>query len=150
MLAAIRPDSVNFPLLVHVAGASILVGGLVTALVAQALSWRSDEPGASSFRRLSFWALLLAAVPGWITMRVGGEWIYSREGWDQVEEEPAWIGVGYLTAEPGALILLISTILAGLAMRRDSGTLARIATVLTTVLLVAYVVAIWAMTAKPT
>jgi hypothetical protein len=150
MLAAIRPDSVNFPLLVHVAGASILVGGLVTALVAQALSWRRDEPGASSFRRLSFWALLLAAVPGWITMRIGGEWIYSREGWDQVEEEPAWIGFGYLTAEPGALILLISVILAGLAMRRDSGTLARIATVLTTVLLVAYVVAIWAMTTKPT
>ena len=150
MLAAIRPDTLNFPLLVHVLGASILVGGLTTALVAQALSWRRDEPGASSFRRLSFWALLLAAVPGWITMRLGGEWIYSREGWDEVEEEPAWLGIGFITAEPGALIILISVILAGLAMRRNSGTLARIATVLTTVLLVAYVIAIWAMTTKPT
>ena len=149
MLAALSPDSVNFQLLVHVAGASILVGGLVTALVAQALSWQRDEPGASSFRRLSFWALLLAAVPGWIVMRIGAEWIY-REAWDGFDEEPAWLGIGFITAEPGALILLISVILAGLAMRRDSGTLARIATVLTTVLLVAYVVAIWAMTTKPT
>jgi hypothetical protein len=150
VLAAIRPDSLNFPLLVHVLGASILVGGLATALVAQGLSWRGDEPEAGSFTRLSFWALLLAALPGWIVMRVGAEWIYSREGWDEVEEEPAWLGVGFLTAEPGALLLLISLILAGLSLRRGPGTLARIATVLTTVLLVAYVIAIWAMTAKPT
>ena len=150
MLAAIRPDSLNFPLLVHVLGATVLVGGLVTAFVAQLYAWRREEPGAASFTRLSFWALLLAAVPGWIAMRLGGQWIYSREGWDQVDEEPAWLGVGFITAEPGALILLISVILAGLAMRRNSGTLARIATVLTTVLLVAYVIAVWAMTAKPT
>ena len=150
MLAAIRPDSINFPLLVHVLGASVLVGGLATALIAQGLAWRREEPGAAAFTRLSFWALLLAALPGWIVMRVGAEWVYSREGWDQVEEEPSWLGVGYITAEPGALLLLISLVLAGLAMRRGSGTLARIATVLTTVLVVAYVIAVWAMTAKPT
>ena len=150
MLAAIRPDTVNFPLLVHVLGATVLVGGLATALVAQGLSWRRDEPGATSYTRLSFWALLLAALPGWIVMRVGAEWVYSREGWDQVDEEPAWLGIGYITAEPGLLLLLISLVLAGLAMRRGSGTLARIATVLTTVMLVAYVIAVWAMTAKPT
>lgn len=149
MFAALSPDSVNFPLLLHVLGASILVGGLATALVAQGLSWRGDEPGAGSFTRLSFWALLLAAVPGWIAMRLAGEWIY-REAWDQFEEDPTWIGIGFITAEPGALILLISVVLAGLAMRRNSGTLARIATVLTTVLLVAYVIAVWAMTTKPT
>jgi hypothetical protein len=150
VLAAIRPDNVNFPLLVHVLGATVLVGGLATALIAQALAWRREEPGATAFTRLSFWALLLAALPGWIVMRVGAEWVYSRQGWDQVEEEPSWIGVGYITAEPGALLLLISLVLAGLAMRRGSGTLARIATVLTTILLVAYVIAVWAMTAKPT
>jgi hypothetical protein len=150
VLAAIRPDNVNFPLLVHVLGATVLVGGLMTAFLAQLFAWRREEPGASAFTRLSFWALLLAALPGWIVMRVGAEWVYSREGWDQVDTEPDWIGIGYVTAEPGALLLLISLVLAGLAMRRRSGTLARIATVLTTVMLVAYVIAIWAMTAKPT
>ena len=150
MLAAIRPDNVNFPLLVHVLGATVLVGGLMTAFAAQLFAWRREEPGASAFTRLSFWALLLAALPGWIVMRVGAEWVYSRQGWDQVDTEPDWLGIGYLTSEPGALLLLISLLLAGLAMRRRSGTLARIATVLTTVMLVAYVIAIWAMTAKPT
>jgi hypothetical protein len=128
----------------------VLVGGLATALIAQLSAWRREEPGASAFTRLSFWALLLAALPGWIVMRVGAEWIYSREGWDQVEQEPDWLGIGYVTAEPGGLLLLISLVLAGLAMRRHSGTLARIATVLTTLMLVAYVIAVWAMTAKPT
>ena len=150
MLAAIRPDNVNFPLLVHVLGATVLVGGLTTAFIAQLFAWRREEPGATAFTRLSFWALLLAALPGWIVMRVGAEWVYSRAGWDQVDQEPDWLGIGYITAEPGLLLLLISLVLAGLSMRRGSGTLARIATVLTTVMLVAYVIAIWAMTAKPT
>jgi hypothetical protein len=150
VLAAIRPDDVNFPLLVHVFGATVLVGGLTTAFIAQLFAWRREEPGATAFTRLSFWALLLAALPGWIVMRVGAEWVYSREGWDQVDNEPDWLGIGYITAEPGLLLLLISLVLAGLSMRRGSGTLARIATVLTTVMLVAYVIAVWAMTAKPT
>ena len=38
ILAAARPDSVNFPLFVHVLGAMILVGGLVTATSALALA----------------------------------------------------------------------------------------------------------------
>ena len=62
MLAAIRPDNANFPLLVHVLGATVLVGGLMTAFAAQLFGWRREEPGASAFTRLSFWALLLAAA----------------------------------------------------------------------------------------
>jgi hypothetical protein len=150
VLAAIRPDSVNLPLLVHVLGATVLVGGLATALIAQAFAWRRQEPGATAFTRLSFRALLLGALPGWIAMIVGAHWVYAEAGWDDVDEEPAWLGIGFITGEPGALLLLIALILAGLAARRGSGTLARIATVLTTILLVAYVIAVWAMTAKPT
>jgi hypothetical protein len=57
--------------------------------------------------------------------------------------------------EPGLVLLLIATILTGLAARRGraessrSSTLARVATVLTGVLLAAYLVAVWAMTTKP-
>jgi uncharacterized membrane protein len=42
MLAAIRPDSWNFPLLLHVFGAMVLVGGLVTAVTALILGSRRD------------------------------------------------------------------------------------------------------------
>jgi hypothetical protein len=150
VLAAIRPDSANLPLLVHVLGATVLVSGLGTAFLAQLLAWRRDEAGTAMFTRLSFRALLLAVLPGWIVMRVGAEWIYQGEGWDEIDPAPAWIDVGFLTAEPGAVVLVIALILAGLAARRGSSVLARMATVLTTILLVAYVVAVWAMTAKPT
>jgi hypothetical protein len=88
-------------------------------------------------------------------MRIGAEWIYSREGWDDVESEPDWLGIGYVTADLGGLLLLVSIILAGLGARRlargggETSTLLRVATVLVTVALVAYVLAVWAMSGKP-
>ena len=35
-------------------------------------------------------------------MRIGAEWIYSKEFGD-VEDDPAWIGIGYMTADIGLL-----------------------------------------------
>lgn len=43
MLAAIRPDSWNLPLLLHVFGAMVLVGGLVVAVAAQFLAWQAPR-----------------------------------------------------------------------------------------------------------
>jgi hypothetical protein len=156
VLAIIRPDSWNFPLLLHVLGAMILVGGLITAFSALAVGWRRSTPvDALFFGRLGFRALLFAAFPGWILMRFAGEWIASREGWGDVDEEPAWLGIGYITGDAGGLLLLISLILAGLGVRSlrksgaDSSTLIRVATVLVGIVLVAYLVAMWAMSAKP-
>jgi hypothetical protein len=100
--------------------------------------------------------LLFIAFPAWWLMRISAQWIYSKEGWDEVESEPGWIGIGFITSEAGLLLLLVALILAGIGARRarrpigGGTTLARIATVLTTILLVAYLVAVWAMTAKPT
>ena len=70
MLAAIRPDSWNYALFVHVLGAMILVGALVTAGTAQVLSWR---PGgdAAAYARLAFRTLLFVGVPAWFVMRIG-------------------------------------------------------------------------------
>jgi hypothetical protein len=148
MLAAIRPDSWNFPLLLHVLGASVLVGGLVVAVAAQFLGWRRPDDAAAS-GRVAFRALLFAAFPAWWVMRVGGEWIYSKEGLDELDPEPAWVGVGFVTADLGGLLLLVSIVLAGLGARRQGSVLGRIATVVVTIVLVAYLVATWAMTAKP-
>jgi hypothetical protein len=156
MLAAIRPDDWNFPLLLHVLGAMILVAGLVAAVTAQYLAWKPrDNLDAAAFSRISFRALLLIAFPAWWLMRISAQWIYSKEGWDDVETEPGWLGVGFITSEAGGLLLLVAIILAGIGVRRGRRAegggriLARIATVLTTLVLVAFLVAVWAMTAKP-
>ena len=151
ILAAIRPDEWNFPLLMHVFGAMILVGGLVTAVSALLLGWRGD---AAWYSRLGFRALLLIALPAWFVMRIGAQWIYSKENFNE-DDEPGWLGVGYLTADLGGLLLLVAIIVTGLGVRRlrraEAGTsvLARIGGILATVLLLAYTVAVWAMTAKP-
>jgi hypothetical protein len=156
MLAAVRPDSWNFPLLLHVLGASILVGALVVALTAQVVGWaRETAAGALQLARVGFYSLLCVAVPGWILMRVGAQWIYSKQGWDDVDSEPAWLGVGWITSEAGGLLILVATILAGLGARRlrssgaTTSTLVRVATVLTAIALIAYVITVWAMSAKP-
>jgi uncharacterized membrane protein len=148
-IALVRPGDWNFPLLVHVAGAMLLVGSLVTAAALLLLAWRGDSPGLI---RLGFRTLLIAAFPSYVLMRVGAEWISSTEN---IGDEADWIGIGYITADGGFVFLLISTILAGVAARRagrhpgGGGTLGRVVTVLTLVVLAAYVVAVWAMSAKP-
>jgi hypothetical protein len=148
-IALVRPDDWNFPLLLHVAGATLLVGSLVAAAALLLLAWRGDSPGLI---RLGFRTLLIAAFPSYVLMRVGAEWIASKEN---IGDEADWIGIGYITADGGFVFLLISMILAGIAARRagrqpgGGGTLGRVVTVLTLVVLAAYVVAVWAMTTKP-
>jgi phosphoglycerol transferase MdoB-like AlkP superfamily enzyme len=129
----------------------VLVGGLVTTVTALLLGWRRDT---APYTRFAFWTLLLLVFPAYWVMRIGAEWIYSKE--DFVEgEEPGWVGIGYITADLGLLLLLISIIVTGIATRRLRGTedatstLARVGAVLTTLVLAGYVVAVWAMSAKP-
>jgi hypothetical protein len=150
VLAAIRPDDWNFPLLVHVLGAALLVGALVTAVTALYLGWRRD---AAPFSRFGFWTLLLVGFPAYWVMRVGAEWIYSKEDFPE-DDEPAWVGIGYVTADLGLLLLVVSIILTGIGMRRartggGPSNFARVGGVLATIVLAAYIVAMWAMTAKP-
>jgi hypothetical protein len=89
-------------------------------------------------------------------MRLAAEWIASRVGWNDVIETPTWLDIGYITAEGGGVLLLISVILAGFGSRRLTGTggergtgLVRVSTVLAVVLVIAYVIATWAMAGKP-
>jgi hypothetical protein len=155
VLAAIRPTEWDFPLFLHVLGAMVLVGGLVTAVGLQVSAWRQREPGElAAFSHGGFWALLTVALPGWVLMRVGAEWIYSKQGWTG-DNDPSWLGIGYLAADIGFVVLLLTILLAGLGVRRlrrpgmTADVLGRIATPLATILLVLYLVAVWAMTAKP-
>ena len=142
MLAIVRPDAWNLPLFVHVLGAVALVGTLVVVVAASAGAARGGD-GTAVLSRISFRTLLIGVLPSYIVMRVGAEWIAS----ESAVGDPAWIGIGYITSDAGLLLLLIAIGLAWRASRR--GTAARAVTVLAAVLVVAFAVAIWAMTTKP-
>jgi hypothetical protein len=153
VIASVRPDAWNFPLFLHVLGAMLLVGSLVLTAGALIAGWRGDN---LALKRLGVRSLTLGVIPSYLLMRVAAEWISDKEGWNDVKKPPSWIDVGYTTADGGLLLLIIATVLAGIGMRRSrraeggGGTLFRISAVLTSVLLVAYIIAIWAMTTKPT
>ena len=34
-------------------------------------------------------------------MRIGAEWIYSKEQLDDLPDDPAWVGIGFITADGG-------------------------------------------------
>jgi hypothetical protein len=151
VVAVVRPDEWNFPLFVHVLGATILVGGLLAGAGTLALA-----RGEASFLRLGYWSLLAVSLPGWVVMRIGAQWIYSEEDWDELPEgvdEPAWLGIGFVTADLGGLILLVSLVVGGIGvyrLREGKGAgLLKATLVLSLVLLAAYVVAAWAMAGKP-
>jgi hypothetical protein len=144
MIAIIRPDSWNLPLLVHVAGSMLLVGALVVVAVAMAGALRRGDD-AVVLSRLAYRSLLLGVLPSYIVMRAGAEWLVSEEA----VGDPTWVGIGYMTTDAGLLLLLIAIGLAWRTQRRGVGGPARAVVVLAWVLLVAYAVALWAMTAKP-
>jgi len=149
MLALIRDDSWNLPLFVHVLGAMILVGGLVTG--ASALALAKDD---AKLLRLGFWSLMLVSFPGWIVMRIGAEWINSKEPWKDLPDKPRWLDIGGVIADAGGLVLVVTLIIGGIGVRRlnagKASGLLRVTLAIALVLLAAYVVAVWAMAGKPT
>jgi hypothetical protein len=150
VIAVVRPNDWELPLFLHVLGAMLLVGTLVVAVAAFAGEWRAREArDAAALRRLAFGTLLAGALPSYVLMRVGAEWIGSEEDVDEIDA--AWVDIGQLIANLGLLVLIAATALAWIAVRRGTagGPLSRVAAVLAAVLLAAYIVAVWAMTTKP-
>jgi hypothetical protein len=145
-LATIRPDSWNFPLLLHVLGASVLVGAVLSSAVSTLAADRTPSP--ETMRRIAFRSLWMVGVPAYVVMRIGAEWLYEKEFGD-VDDDPGWIGIGYIVADLGLLVFLIALALAGFAARRRSSGLGKASGYLAVLLLVAFIVAVWAMGAKP-
>jgi hypothetical protein len=147
--ASVRPDSWNFPLLLHVLGAMVFVGLLAALLVVLVSALRGGDRAAAL--RWSFKLLLFGSIPAYIVMRVAAEWILDKEN---VPDDVTWIGIGYMVTDIGLLFLIVVTILAGVGARRaerGGGTgIIRWASALTGLLIVAYAVALWAMATKPT
>jgi hypothetical protein len=149
VLALSRPSEWNFPLFLHVLGAMVLVGALLTAVSAFAYA-----RGDARLLRLGYWTLLAVGLPSYVVMRIGAEWIADKEGLnDEGAPEPAWLGIGYIVADAGALLLLISLVLGGIGIRRlrdgKGAGLLKATMVIALIVLVAALVAVWAMSGKP-
>jgi phage shock protein PspC (stress-responsive transcriptional regulator) len=140
------PSEANLPLFLHILGAMALMGALL--LAATALAPAGGDAGDGRSVRLGFRALLMAALPSYVVMRVSAQWVASEEGLE--DSEAAWIGIGYITSELGLLLMIIATVCAGLSNRRGGRPgLTRAAFLISALLVVMYVVTIWAMTTKP-
>jgi hypothetical protein len=152
MFAIVRPDGWDLPLFVHVAGAMLLVGVLIAIAATLLLAARPDAgPDTPALARFGFRTLLYGAIPAYIVMRVGAEWIASKE---DVPDSADWIGIGYSISDGGLVILIATTVVAWLAARKaaratEPAPIGRAAAYLSIFLIVAYGVAVWAMTTKP-
>jgi cytochrome bd-type quinol oxidase subunit 2 len=147
--ATIRPDAWNLPLFLHVLGAMVMVGSLA---LAAAYLFAARRDGSLESMRVGFRSLLFAALPAFIVMRVGAQWIADKENISNSNE--AWVGIGFMSSDLGALLIVIATVAAGLAVRRAGreragGRGVAVAAWLVAVLIALYVVAIWAMATKP-
>jgi hypothetical protein len=153
MIAAIRPDDWNLVLFLHLLGAMVMFAALVTAAY---YLFAARRDGSVELTRNGFRCLLYAALPSYLVMRIAAQSIASKEGLE--DSDAAWIGIGYLTSDLGALAIVVATVVTGLAVRRARGTVPgspmsprdpALAAWLTGILVVVYVIAIWAMATKP-
>jgi hypothetical protein len=150
VVAQIRPDGWDLPLFLHVLGAMVLVGGVLSAVCALAIG-RADLRMVALSQR----ALLVVALPGYVVMRGAAEWLADKEGYNvKGAAQPDWLGIGYAVADGGLALLVIGLVCGGIGLRRmrdgRGGTgLVTATTVISIVLLVAYTVAVWAMSGKP-
>jgi hypothetical protein len=152
VLAAMRPDNQSFALLLHLVGATVVFGALLASASFLVLS-----RGEARLLRLGYYSLLLVGLPGLILLRLAGEWLYRLQSWNKLPDqfkEPTWLHIGFIVADWGGLLFLVALALGGVGVYRlrngkgDAGLL-KVTMVIALILIVAYVVAVWAMTGKP-
>ncbi|HUK93728.1 MAG TPA: PEP-CTERM sorting domain-containing protein [Gaiellaceae bacterium] len=145
MLAALRPDSFDLPLFLHVLGATLLFGSTATVAIAGYASRRTPDNSALLARVVAgTWVLVI--LPSFILMRAGAAWIVDKE-FPGNASEPGWVGVGFIVSEPGALLLIAVGILAWVSVRKKRVLLA--VPILASIYLLALAVAWFAMAGKP-
>jgi hypothetical protein len=152
LLAALRPDEQSFALLLHLVGATVVFGALLACATSLVLA-----RGETRVLRLGYFSLLFVGLPGLVLLRLAGEWLYRLQHWDDLPDqldEPAWLRIGFAVADWGGLLLLLALVLGGIGVYRlrngkGGAGLLKATMVIALVLIVAYVVAVWAMTGKP-
>jgi uncharacterized membrane protein YhaH (DUF805 family) len=144
VIAFVRPDAWDFPLFLHVLGATALFGGVATMLLLS-IEARRIPLHAAFARRLALITLLAVVWPSYVVMRGGAEWISAKE--DLHPDFPTWVAIGVGVGDGGIVALLLLTLLGWLAVRRARA--GSFFAGLSVLYLVALGVAWWAMTAKP-
>jgi uncharacterized cupredoxin-like copper-binding protein len=152
VLAAIRPAGQDLPVLLHIVGATMVFGALLASASSLAFA-----RGQVRILRVGYFSLLLVALPGWILMRLSGEWIYRKQGWNSLPDQlksPTWLSIGFGVADYGAIAFVLALVIGGIAVVRlrngKAGTgLLKGTMVISLGLAAAFVVAVWAMTGKP-
>ena len=96
MLAAIRPAGQDFPVLLHIVGATIVFGALLASATSLALA-----RGEIRLLRLGYFSLLFVALPGMALMWGAGQWIYHKQGWNKLPsnvKDVDWLTIGFVSA----------------------------------------------------
>jgi uncharacterized cupredoxin-like copper-binding protein len=153
VLAAIRPAGQDFPVLLHIVGATIVFGALLASATSLALA-----RGQIRLLRLGYFSLLFVALPGMALMWGAGEWIYHKQGWNDLPsnvKDVDWLTIGFVVGDYGGLFFIAALVVGGVGVLRlrngkSDGGLLRVTMGMALLLAVAYVVAVWAMTGKPT
>src|SRR5947207_15968347 len=104
VVATVRPDNWNFPLLLHVLGALTLVGAL---LLSATLLIVSTREGGAALSRSAFRAMLIGVIPAWILMRASAASIVDKEGLK--DAKLTWLDIGFTTADLGLVLILVAT-----------------------------------------
>lgn len=141
MIAFSRPF---LPLFLHVLGAMLLFGSVLTATITSFAGWR--RPDLAVLRNATFWALTAVAIPAWLVTRVFAQVVLSKE--DDVYDDPTWVGIGFIATEPGLLLLLVAIGCAVWWRRGGKPVAGRIVAVLSAVYLVLLAIAWLAMSGK--
>ena len=149
------PSSWNIPLLIHVTGAMILVGGMLAAATAL-ISAHGDEKRL----RLGYYSLLFVAFPGMMLTKLGATAInskYSGHGFFRSafpsQDDPTWIMIGGTALDMGGGALVAALILGWFGLKKldtkRGQQMMKLVMLISIGLLAAYVLAIWAMGARP-
>ena len=97
VFATIRPAGWDLPLFLHVLGAMLLVGAAATGVRGAFVSGPAQAAGWT--RRFAYRTFLLAALPAFVLMRVGAEWMRIKEFGSGVT--PHFVIIGYTAADGG-------------------------------------------------
>ena len=148
MVAAIRPESWNLPLFLHVLGATLTFGTTATVAILGFAGLSADADRSLWLRRLTFRIAFAVMVPAFILMRGAGQWIVVKE-YPGSAKTPGWVDVGFIVTEPGALLIIVMLVLAFLSARRPTFRAAPVVPWLAAIYLLALGVAWFAMAGKP-
>lgn len=153
MLAVIRPNDWNWLLLFHLLSAFVLVGGVLTVVLASLAAGREADPEhVPLLRAVAFRTNLVVVLPAFVVLFVFGDVLANRE---YKHGDPDWLSASYVITGVSLIVGgVFLTLLQFWVLRRTragqlGGWPAELATYVPAVILAALVTVIVLMAGKP-